>query len=110
MISDSNRYLNWTPADQTANRALDTIYSNLGGYTRMCMVGVQCAALVAAEAMAGYQHVITVDRIVGFPAGVQITANFMMTFVVPAGAPYRVNSFVGAGGAVSINKWIEVDL
>lgn len=110
MLSDSNRFQNWIPADQTLNRALDTSYVNLSGYTRMCMVGVQCSATVASEAMAGYQHVLTVDRIVGFPAGVQVIANFLMTFMVPIGATYRVNSFTAAGSAVTANKWIEVDL
>ena len=106
----SSRYQNWVPHDQTPNRALDTPYLNDSGATRLCMVGVECVATIDDEAMAGFQHVIAVDRLVGFPAGAAIIGRFAITFVVPLGASYQVNSFVGPGGAVSIQRWIEVDL
>ncbi len=110
MISDSNRFQNWIPTDQTGSRVLNTPYANIGGAMRMCMVGVECSALVLAEAMAGFQHVITVDRLVGYPAGVIVVGRFSFTFLVPMGASYQVNSFVGVGGGVSLVRWIEVDL
>jgi len=106
----SSRYQNWVPHDLTGTRLLDTPYVNDSGATRMCMIGVQCAATAADEAMAGFQHVVTVARLVGFPAGIIVTGNFAMTFVVPLGASYQVNTYKGAGGAVTLQRWIEVDL
>lgn len=106
----SARYLNWVPHDLTGTRLLNTPYTNDSGATRMCMVGVQCSATTLGEAMAGYQHVVTVDRLIGFPLGVAVVGNFAMTFVVPLGASYQVNSFIGSGAAVAVTRWIEVDL
>lgn len=101
-------------ADVTAIRLLDTDYTN-GDARRLVIVSLICIPSVTGQAMAGYRSVLggqalLLPSVIGVGLGVVLTGRFMMVFPIDPGGVYRVTTNAGAGGSVTVQQWLEVDL
>ncbi len=101
-------------ADVTASRVLGTTYTNGSGRRRWCFVSVVCTAAVGGQAQAGWASVVngqavTMPAIAGFALGLVVGGRFLLVIPVDPGGTYSVTTSIGAGGAVSLQQWLEVD-
>lgn len=100
--------------DQTGSRSLGTNYT-AGARRRLVFVSLVCAAVIAGQALAGFQTVCagtawTMPAIVGSPSGVTVTTRQMLVIPVDPGGTYQVTTSITGTGSVAIQQWLEVDL
>lgn len=95
------------PIDETANRALDVVYTNLTGRAMWVCVGVLMTPSDSAEA---YIEKITNPAINGVFDFIANDNAFVLTtsisFLVPSGYAYSIQS----GGTSSLIFWTELKL
>jgi hypothetical protein len=94
---------------QTPSRAINTTYTNTTG--RSIFVFVSAFHLAPANAFTTASMVINgngyeISRSGENSATVRLVGG--AGFVIPAGATYRLSSFVEAGGSVSLVRWAEL--
>lgn len=97
--------VNQTWQSVTASRALSTDYTNSTGRPIMVVVTSTRSSAAASGSITAVVGGVTVGSVYTFETNSSVYQPFQnsLTFVVPAGATYRVN-----GSSTVLNTWVEL--